>query len=735
MPTSLIASLKPEQLTVSIPQQMLAFADTRELESDPDAWIGQAEAEKAARFGLGLQHPGFHLMVVGMHGSGRTGLMWQLARRFAAQRLSPPDRLYVFNFESPQTPLLVEVRNACGHLLVKAWDQALRQFAKAIPALLMQYQPLEADEKKPLTQADIVSIKQQTGSLLESFLEQARELSEQYALQPEKLHSYFAAYVQDVLDNLEILMPNQDSESLLESYLSRFRAHLLVDQRGLHGAPIIYDDDPSFQSLFGALESSGDQSSNTAEFLRVRAGNLLRAHGGMLMLHVRDILADQQAGSQILEKLHRVLRNQRLQMEEASNASSQAHGTFSPEPIALDFKLILIATHEEFNQLQEDVPDFVQYFPVKVEFADRLPAHPEHYAAIARLIANTCKRLQLWPFDPSAVARLIIWLQRRIDDQRRISSDFSPLMTLMTEAHALAQGMHPNSKNAHLESGAPCVTVQHVQAALDLRLARHQSIEQQLREAILDDEVMISTRALAVGQINALTHIDVGDHSFGSPVRITARCFAGNEGVMNIDREVQMTGPNHDKGLLILRHWLSANFASLTPLSLSASLVFEQEYMGVEGDSASCAELFALLSALSGVPLKQGIAVTGALNQHGEVMPIGGVNEKIEGYFRICQAIGLDGMQGVIIPRRNQTHLMLDDAVITAVREGQFHIYAIDHVAEGMALLTGESFTSTDAEGQFLPDSLMGRVREKLIQFKTMYERNRQTIVQSAMQE
>ncbi|MDZ4098519.1 MAG: S16 family serine protease, partial [Methylophilaceae bacterium] len=247
----------------------------------------------------------------------------------------------------------------------------------------------------------------------------------------------------------------------------------------------------------------------------------------------------------------------------------------------------------------------------------------------------------------------------------------------------------------------------------------------QLLRAIVDGDLMIRLQGQAVGQINGLTHIDLGDAGFGSPVRISARCFAGEDGVINIDREVEMTGPNHDKGLFILQSWLSASFATLTPLSLNASLVFEQEYHGVEGDSASCAELYALLSAISGLPLPQGIAVTGAMNQHGGVMAIGGVNEKIEGYFRVCQALGLDGTQGVLIPERNASHLLLNDEVIAAVQAGKFHIHTFQHVLEGAAYLTGLSAGEMDADGRYPADSVMGHVQATLERFRKIYDSNK----------
>jgi predicted ATP-dependent protease len=432
------------------------------------------------------------------------------------------------------------------------------------------------------------------------------------------------------------------------------------------------------------------------------------------MFYLRDINADQQSGVQILEKLHRFLRNGTIQIEESSGTPSQSAGThFAPEALAANVKLVMIATREEYYALQDELPEFARYFQIKVDFVESMHANQSSYLAIADLIAKFCHQHALKPFAADAVVKLIRFMQRTIDDQMRIGTRFSLLEKLALESAAMA-----NIASSEFVSAA------HVQSTLDARRKRHNSPERQLRDSIIDGEVMINVMGEQVGQINGLTHIDLGDMSFGSPVRISARCYAGAEGVINIDREVAMTGPNHDKGLMILRSWLSASFSSLTPLSLTASLVFEQEYYGVEGDSASCAELYALLSALSGVPIKQGLAVTGAMNQHGEVMAIGGLNEKIEGYFRICKAIGLDGKQGVLIPSRNLAHLLLEDEVIEAVNAGQFHIYPVSNVLEAIELLTDVPAGTLSGE-RYADNSVLGRAQHHLETFRKALQHNR----------
>jgi len=300
------------------------------------------------------------------------------------------------------------------------------------------------------------------------------------------------------------------------------------------------------------------------------------------------------------------------------------------------------------------------------------------------------------------VVALLQAMHRLEEDQTRLSTEFAVLEKLMLESAAAA-----SLREAKL------VDVEDVKAAISRRYARHGYIEGHMRDSIVDNELMITVQGEAVGQINGLTHIDLADASFGSPIRISANCYAGRRDVLTIDREVLMSGPTHDKGVMILQSWLHTNFAKLNPLNMTASLVFEQEYNGVDGDSASCAELFVLLSALSKLPIKQGIAVTGALNQHGEVLPVGGLNEKIEGYFRVCKDIGLDGTQGVLIPGRNVRHLILADEVLEAVAQGQFHINTMNNVAEGILLLTGHTLEAVSV-----------LATETLASFKLVLEQN-----------
>lgn len=680
--------LTPQQLTLNIPAKQFNFTDTSELigadniSAQHQAWIAQFEAKKAAEFGLNILQPGFNLLALGEPGTGRTTLMMSAmheaaakqsaANNAAAKDMDINDLVALYQFDANGKPLFLKLPAGVGTQLKQALDLFIRHLAKELASLL---------EAK---------VKQDSLAPIQVFLEtQLNLIKANIALieTNQTLKHYFELLQKDVLDYLEAWQPSAGGDAdnnlealLSESFFGRYRANVLVEHQANQHAPVLYDNDPSLYSLFGGIEGAGD-SSTTPDFMRLRAGNLLRADGGALLLHLRDILADEQNGPQLLEKLHRFLRNGTLQIEDLSSSSNQGSSFVSAQaaiPVAV--KLVLVATREDYYQLLDEKPDFFSYFPIKIEFAEKVKANAETYAAYAAFIAQKCQQFNCHHFSADAVAGLLQDMHRLEEDQTRLSTQFAVLEKLLLES-AAAAGLR----------GATVVVLEDVKAAINRKYARHSYIEGHMRDSIVDNELMITVQGEVVGQINGLTHIDLADASFGSPVRISANCYAGRRDVLTIDREVAMSGPTHDKGVMILQSWLHTNFAQFNPLNLTASLVFEQEYNGVDGDSASCAELFALLSSLSQLPIKQGIAVTGALNQHGEVLPVGGLNEKIEGYFRVCKDIGLDGKQGVLMPERNMRHLMLSDEVIDAVANGQFQIATMNNVAEGILHLTGHT--------------------------------------------
>ena len=522
-----------------------------------------------------------------------------------------------------------------------------------------------------------------------------------------KLNKYLDSIAQDVLDNLALFhgaAGDEARQEALRTMLMRYRVNLVVDNGELTGAPVIVEDNPLFRALFGSIEYQSENDVLMTDFSCMRAGSLLKAHGGFLMLHLRDVLAD----PLMWEKLRRFLRSGRVQIEEPGVSYTPiATVSLVPEAVEVEVKIVLIGSREQYYELQEAAPEFTRHFRAKVDFAESFPASADTRRASSIFVAHACRQYGLPHFSAAAVARLLEESHREVDDQSRESAIFARTEALVIEGAAICRARGPG-----------LVMVEDIEAALQAHTGRHDYPEQRLREQIAEGDVLIDLHGDKVGQINALTQIDLGDYRFGLPVRLSARSYAGEEGLLNIEREVELSGPIHDKGVFILQNHLAALFAHLAPLSLNASIVFEQQYHGVEGDSASCAELYVLLSSLSGLPIRQGIAVTGAVNQHGEVLPVGGINEKIEGYFRVCESAGLDGKQGVLMPARNRRHLMLQPRVVEAVAQGRFHIHIVDTVSQGIELLTGVSMGELTASGQYPHNSVLGHAQETLMAFR-----------------
>ena len=593
----------------------------------------------------------------------------------------------------------------------------IEQYEQELRTEISRYFEKTRPMERIMNEALAVLRRQLVKPLLDHELQEIRVGLKKQIKDSVKLGAYLDQVVQDVLDNLELFKVSDTEEEIrreaLSTVLSRYRVNLVVDNDGLNGAPVIIEDNPLFRSLFGSIEYQSENDVLVTDFSRIRAGSLHRAHGGFLMLHLRDLLAD----PLVWEKLRRFLRSGRLQIEEPGTAFAPiAAVSLEPEAVDVDAKIIMIGSREQYYELQEQDPEFARRFRVKVDFAESFLSSDETRRTSAIFVAHTCRDLGLPHFSAAAVARLLEDGHREVGDKSRQSAIFARTEALVMESAALCRARGGRKVEA------PVVEAQDVESALAARTRRHDYPDQRLQETIAEGDVLITLQGEKTGQLNGLTQVDLGDYRFGFPLRVSARTFAGEDGLLNIEREVEMSGPIHDKGVLILHSYLSAQFVHNSPLALNASIVFEQEYHGVEGDSASIAELYALLSALSGLPLKQSIAVTGALNQHGEVLPVGGVNEKIEGYFRICDKAGLDGGHGVLIPERNRRHLMLERKVVEAVAEGLFHIYTADHVGAGIELLTGCPFGVADDAGNYPPGSVLGNAQKTLLAYRHAYQ-------------
>ena len=589
-------------------------------------------------------------------------------------------------------------------------DQAEQELRAEIACFLEKTRPLE----RVMNEALAALRRQTVKPLLDHAVQDIRVSLKKQIKDSVKLGTYLEQVLHDVLENLELFTPrDEEADELgrrdaLVQLLAKYAINVVVDNEGLSGAPVIVEQNPTFRTLFGSIEYQAEEDVLMTDFTRIRAGSLLKAHGGFLMLHLRDLLADEM----VWERLRRYLRSGRVQIEDPGAAVMPMPAmSLEPEAVDADVKIVLIGSVEQYYALQEGDPEFARRFRIKVDFAESFLANHDTHTGTAVFVAHICHKLGLPHFSAGAVARLLEDAHRDVDDQTRQSAIFARYETLVAESASMRQ-----ARSAGQPNGSILVEVADVEMALAARRQRHDYPEQRLRESIAEGDQLISLQGSRVGQLNGLTQVDLGDWRFGLPVRVTARTCAGTAGLLNIEREVALSGPIHDKGVLILHSYLSALFGHIAPLAMNASVVFEQEYLGVEGDSASCAELFAVLSSLSNQPLLQGIAVTGALNQHGDVLPVGGINEKIEGWFRVCEAQGLDGHQGVLIPDRNRRHLMLEAAVLDAVGQGLFHIYTAVHVRDGLELLTGQASGLGDSlvPAPCAEDSVLGQAEKTL---------------------
>ena len=516
---------------------------------------------------------------------------------------------------------------------------------------------------------------------------------------------------EDVIDNLGRFTATMAPEALAmpqagagghggERFMRRYGVNAFVAHEDGDGAPVVVETNLSYQSLFGRIEFESVFGAVATDHGHLCAGAVHRANGGYLVLRTLEVLSRPLVWS----KLKEVLRAGRAQLENpAEQFMLFPTATLTPEPIDLDLKVVLVGTpdvHRLLYALDEDVREL---FRVRVEFDVDVLWSDDRVREYAGFVADRVRQHGLRHFDATAVARVVEHGARVAGDQRRLTTRFDAIAELVAEASHWAGS-----------AGREVVTRADVEEAIARRIGRSNLVEERIDELIADGTLMIAVDGERVGQVNGLSVIELGDYAFGRPTRITATTAAGRGDVLSIDRETELSGAVHDKGFLTLRGYLEQRYGGRVPLTLSASVTFEQSYAGVEGDSAASAELYALLSSLAGIPLRQGIAVTGSVNQHGDVQAIGAVNEKIEGFYAVCSRSGLSGDQGVIIPRSNVHHLMLRDEVIEAVSAGRFHIWAVGTIDEGLEILTGVPAGDRGADGEFPEETVHRGVEERL---------------------
>ncbi|MBQ2836361.1 MAG: AAA family ATPase [Clostridia bacterium] len=534
-----------------------------------------------------------------------------------------------------------------------------------------------------------------------------------------KINQFLNDVKQDVLKNVPYFLEEDKQQNNAQTQANplqkkpdpclNYRVNLFIDNSNKEGCPVIMDSNYSYQNLFGKLEYENYYGSLKTDYTMLKPGLMYKANGGYIIFQAKDLLSNPVC----YEELKRVLRIKELGIDNViEQRSSMAMISLKPEPIPLNLKVILIGDSSIYHTLLSVDSDFRKLFKIKVEFEETATIDEENVNKLARFVHTFCEKEELPQLDKSAMARIVEYASRLAGDNAKISNRFTDLAEIIGEAGTWAK-----------LAKTKVVTEDLINKALSERIERIKKYDAKYIEMIKDNTLLINTKGSLVGELNGLTVMTIGDYSFGKPAKITVNTYTGKEGVVNIEREVELSGSTHTKGVYILSGYLGEMFAQDIPLCLTASICFEQLYNGVDGDSASSTELYGLLSSLSGIPIKQSIAVTGSVNQKGQIQPIGGVNEKIEGFFQICKMRGLDGTHGVMIPVQNINNLQLSDDVVDAVKNKEFHIYAVSTIEEGIEVLTGVPAGKKDRNGNFPAGTVNYLVYEKLKKYAKVCEK------------
>lgn len=781
------------ELRRAVDPAALGFKTTTELEP-ARGLIGQDRALKAIQFGANMASHDFNIFVLGPAASGKTTAVRQHLERKVKDQPTPPDWVYVNNFETPNRPLALSLPTGRARALVQGMIGAIDELRNTLPAIFEgeeyqarrrsieeefrsgQEQAFEALNAKanaqnitilrtptgfamaPMHEGKIVKpdvfntlpeamrkqVEQRIEVLqkdLEAIIERMPKSDKQRRAKLSELNEEVAAHaVHEALDDVAaafsdlpgvltyldavgrdlvrnvglFLMPaGEEGEQLIKQPADtardvRFRRYMvnpMVSRSGddEKGAPIVEELNPNYGNLIGRVEHIAQMGALVTDFLLIKPGSLHKANGGYLMIDVRKLLMSPFAW----EALKRCIKGREIRIEQPSEtAGFVSTQSLDPEPIPFETKVILLGDRELYYLLASADPDFSRFFKVQADFDDSIERTADNDRAYARLIASIVEEHKLKPLDAPAVGRVIEEGARLAADREKLSIEIGRVADLVREADYWSG-----------QAGRTVTTRQDVSQAIDESIQRSDRLRDRAQETIERQIVLMDTAGAKVGQINGLAVLQLGDFAFGRPSRITARVRMGTGRVTDIEREANLGGALHTKGVMILWGYLAGRYALDVPLALAATLVFEQSYGGVDGDSASSAELYALISALAEVPIKQSFAVTGSVNQRGEVQAIGGANEKIEGFFDVCKARGLDGQQGVLVPRANVQHLMLREDVIEAVKEGKFAIHAVDTIDDGIEILTGIKAGTRGDDGHFEAGTVNRRVEEKLREF------------------
>lgn len=598
------------------------------------------------------------------------------------------------------------------------------EFENLPQEIKIQYEEKSAEVQELIFSAlsDIKSIERESEKKIESWQSnvalmtvnmQINALKSNYK-RNKKISTYLDGVKKDILKNIECFLAPEPDEKQAEQTSSspkqefrepwlNYRVNLFIDNSKLDGAPVIMDTNYSYNNIFGRLEYENHYGMLKTDYMMLKPGLLHQANGGYIIFQIKDLIANPAC----YEALKKALRVKELAIENvAEQRNSMVLISLKPEPIKLDLKVLLIGNANMYHTLLTIDDDFKKLFKIKVEFEESAPKTTENIVKLSKFIKSFCEQENLLDLDKEAAAKVVEFASKLSGDKTKISTQFSEIGQIIGEASTWAK-----------LGKSKIVTKEHVQKALDERVDRIKKYDAKYIQMIQEETLLIETEGYKVGQINGLTVMTIGDYSFGKPAKITANTYMGKSGIVNIEREVEMSGSSHSKGVLILSGYLGEQFAQKMPLSLTGSICFEQLYGGVDGDSASSTEAYAILSSLSNIPINQSIAVTGSVNQKGELQPIGGVNEKIEGFYQICKMRGFNGEQGVIIPKQNVRNLHLSDDIIDSVKHGKFHVYACGTIDEGIEILTGVPAGKKDRNGNFPNGSINYLALEKLKKF------------------
>ncbi len=578
-------------------------------------------------------------------------------------------------------------------------EENIRTFQEEVQTVLRAVNRLNLNQQKEIRQV----AEELTRFVVKNRLDLLRE---NYSNQKEVLQ-FIEELQEDIVDNAGLFLTRKkeaknDEDASPEAVglsFNRYTVNVLEDRTGLEGAPVVFEPNPTYQNVFGRIEKKAFMGALLTDFSMVQAGSLLKANGGFLIMELESIISN----PQVWESLKRALQNKMLCIEEMATDIGMSTASLRPEPIELAVKVIILGSVQHFQVLQNYDSKFNKIFKVQADFDYEVDRTDETIQLYARFISRVCRDEKLLPFTTEGVSAVVEYGEKAINRKNKLSLRFGSITSVIREADYWAK-----------KKKADRVTTDHVVKAFTEYRFRRNLYEEKVHENYIENTIMIDVAGKAVGQVNALAVYQIGEIAFGRPSRITAETFMGKPGIVNIERESNMSGNTHDKGVLILSGYLGRTFAQRYPLSLSISLTFEQSYSGVDGDSASSTELYTILSSLSKAPIRQGIAVTGSVNQKGKIQAIGGVNQKIEGFFDVCRSKGLTGNQGVMIPASNVKNLMLKKSVVDAVEKKQFTVWQVSTIEEGIEILTGIAAGRCDADGKYPPDTLYGRVQHKL---------------------